>query len=181
MTAAMMQAFASEDPDPAIFLRSSWPYEVGAIGGLVFALGSLFLMSATLWRAGPELDVALVAMGVGATLMTIGWGAQLRYGTGGVGPLFGSAACAAGMVFVWVYRHDHNFDHLRVTGAVLVLSFFAIAIGHLFARRMIVARVGAAIALVAFLLGISVLALGGLALVGAAVSLQLPAQRYATT
>src|SRR5688572_33398610 len=130
MTAAM----TNDDVDDTFEFRRSWPFSLGALGGLIFGIGALFLLCGALTRPGPHAQHALFAMGLGSAILAVAWLGMLCNGAGGTGPMLGSLAFAVGIAFLFAYRHDPT--HLKLKIQVIVMGFAAFSLGHMFVRRL---------------------------------------------
>jgi hypothetical protein len=179
--------------------RPAFPYLIGAAGAALFALGATcFAITIATTEASPGLiQVALLGLSGGGLVLGVAWiaitaGGLFKGQHGGLGAIAGSLAVPAAMMFGYLNRG--NWEMARVSGIVVVGATAAFAIGHAFVRGPKATRVVAAIAavplvieLVRALAGLrvgpeaarflGVFAAGGLAAIGVALLVELPALR----
>jgi hypothetical protein len=145
--------------------RPTWPYTIGALGAASLGLSTLLMVFTMTSRSGDGKtgDYALMIVGISAAMLGAGWLGMLKAKHGNVGAMLASFGVAGAILFTYVNRD--NFEMMRVSGVLLILSFVAFAVAHVFVARLPIVRIAAGISGVALLPQVAaiagVISLGG--------------------
>jgi len=170
--------------------RPVWPYALGAVGGLVLAVGAFIVVAAHVREVDAGRAI-LGFMGIGSAMLAVAWARVAKQGFRTVGPFFGCLALIGGLALVIM---PTSFEEQRAVGLALAYSFVVFAASHLFVTGLVYVRIFAALGVLpssvlavaaTFSMRISAVAVEGLliatfavfALLGLALALELPALR----
>src|SRR5438094_7636719 len=115
--------------------RPIWPYALGAIGGVVFAIGALAMTYAAL-ASSPSTnasEAAIGGIGIGGALLGVGWLGVFKQKQCGFGVI--ASSFVVPLAFLYVYLHRDDWDELRAFGMLVVLALALFAMAHLFVKN----------------------------------------------
>ena len=173
--------------------RPRWPYTVGSLGALVFALGAfalLFMFGAEMGSEG-KLKVAAGAFVLGSATLGVGWIGIFQQRQAGIGVIAGSFAMPLATL---VIRASDPADIFSAVGMILLVAAAFFALAHAFVKNMPFTRLIAAVSALAWIVAIVTTVakvqlgrdldkllliggLGGLGMLGIALAVNLPELR----
>jgi len=124
--------------------RPAWPYILGSVGGVIFAIGACAFLYATFAERAPDTAFEIVTFGssIGALLVGIGWVGLFKQRQAGIGPILGSFVVTLAILYAR-YGDTDNFD---LVGMLVVVSLVLFGLGHAVTRGIGGARILGAIA-----------------------------------
>ena len=175
--------------------RPAWPYVLGAVGGVILAIGACAFLYAAFAEptTSTAADVVSFGFGTGGLVVGIGWIGVFKQRQAGIGPILGSFVITLAVIYARVGADKENLDLVAV---LVLLSFVLFGLGHAVTRGIGGARVLGGIAATGAMFQImavsahwkidkgimqfvDIVSVGSLALLGLVLVIAMPALRRA--